>query len=121
MRTGRQAARVKVECLSRMRHLQIREIFSQSAVPSFYQAYHLKSTHVHLPRFSDKGVDTLGENPHSLFERERRARGGNVGAGGAPLLNNPGNLQLAIGPGDSVRVDEELFGEGANWRQLFAG
>src|SRR5262249_32159641 len=39
----------------------------------------------------------------------------------SPLGDHPGDLQLAVRPGDRVRVDHELVGEYPDGRQLLAG
>ena len=41
--------------------------------------------------------------------------------GRAPLGDDAGRLQLAIGAGDGVRVDEQPLGQHADRRQLLAG
>ena len=43
--------------------------------------------------------------------RQRRASVGNIGAGRAAFLDQPGRLQLAIGAGDRVGIDGQLFGQ----------
>ena len=75
---------------------------------------------VHLPRLGQQRVDPFGENLESLAARQRRALIGNVGAGRAALLDDAGRFQLAIGPGDRVRIDDQLLGQHANRRQFLA-
>ena len=47
-----------------------------------------------------------------ILRRSRRARGepaaGDIGAGGAALLDDSGDFELAVGAGDGVRVDHEV-------------
>ena len=76
---------------------------------------------VHLPGLGEQGVDPLGENLHPLAAGQRRALVGDVRAGRAALLDDAGRLQLAIGAGDRVRIDEQLLGQHANRRQFLAG
>ena len=76
---------------------------------------------VHLAGFGQQGVDAFGEDLQPLAAGQRRALVGDVRAGGAAFFDDAGRFQLAVGAGDGVRVDEQLLGQHADRRQLFAG
>src|SRR5579871_4308823 len=80
----------------------------------------LREADVHLSGFREQSVGSLGEDAQLLLAGQGRAALGDIGARRAPLDDDAGRLQLAVGPGYGVRVDDELLGEDADGRQLLA-
>ena len=76
--------------------------------------------HVHVLRFSQQGVGPLGQEFPALLARQGRAFVRNVGAGAMAFDDEAGPLQFQVGAGHGVRIDQELFGQGADRGELFA-
>jgi len=60
----------------------------------------------------------VGEDSPLLVFREGGAVFAHVGAVGASLFDNPFDLELAVGAGDRVGIDEEALGEDADGREF---
>src|SRR5579872_2116685 len=73
---------------------------------------------VHLTRLGQQGVDALGQYLDALAARQGRTLIGNVGSRGAAFLDQTCRFELAIGPRDSIGIDDQPFGQDADGGQL---
>src|SRR5207247_6067349 len=73
-----------------------------------------------VPRFGDQSVGALSEDlqPFRAFERRTVVR--DVRSRTVTFGHDAGALEFGVGARDRVRVDDELLGQGADGRRLFA-
>lgn len=70
--------------------------------------------------FGQQRIDPFGQDFQTLAPSQGRALVGDVGAGRAAFFDNSNRFQLTISAGDRIRIDHQLFGQGANRRQFLA-
>src|SRR5688572_9901842 len=79
----------------------------QNLVAAADQVEQFVGAEAELTGLGEQGVDALGQDAQPLPPGERGPGVGDVRPGGALLHDDAGDLQLPVGAGDRVRVDDQ--------------
>ena len=72
----------------------------------------------HLPCLGSQSVDPLRDNSHAITPAQAHCGIRHIGASGSSLNHNSRLLQLTIGTGHRVGINQQLFSQNPNGRKF---